>query len=550
MADKDSFQGPTVYPILFAAIIGRALKSIAFWKLERGGKIGTLDRLLGSMTIVQTVFTQIQMRSVSLLGLLLIVIWSLSPLGSQASLRIIGSTKNPRNTTQLIQYVDVNSDILSNEYAGADTASQFVPVNVLFGAAMLGTSSGPSSSSDAWGNLRVPRIESLESSTSDAEGWYLVPQLYSSDDFTSLIGVPLSMISGASNLVTSFNIETSYWTLSCPVFDNLSDGNYPNGTFEQFLDPGEGSPENTTSYVTHNLFLYSVNMHNSSQPLDSELNMRPRHITYLDNNNYPAAWVAANCTIKTRYVEVSASCSEDSCTAVKIRNSRQPHAPESWTTFDTMGYAFYWFAIHFADALAAGHSVTATPYQKFIIDPLNPLNQSYNIPPITIVSSATFALRLGQLFNTYWMAMLAPTAIPKGLRNANITADTAPIDGTILSNTTATLTQYTLVLECNALWFVILLLSSAITAFIGFCGLIASLCRFGPDFGFNISSLVKDSPFVDQTNVATTLSSTDRSILMRGQYAKLGDVAAEDEVGYIAIGSGSVADLQRGRLYM
>jgi hypothetical protein len=561
MADTGSSQGPTIYPILFAAIIGRALKSIAFWKLERGGRIGTLDRLLGSMTIVQTVLTQIQTRSLSILGLLLITIWSLSPLGGQASLRIISSAIQPTNSTRLLQYVNTTSNVLSLEYSGADTASQFVPVDVLFGAAMLGTSLSSPSSVDAWGNLKIPWIERLDPSTANAEGWYPVPQFNSSDDFTSLIGVPLSMISYVSNLTTSFNIETSYWTLSCPVFEDLGDGNnatdYPDDASEAklvanmapFLDPNEAAAENMTSFTPENFYVYSLDMHNTSEPLDSQVNLRPRHITYLENNNYPAHWVAANCTIKTRYVEVSTSCSLGSCVAVKIRDSREPHAPASWTSFDGVDSAFYWFGLHFADALTTGHSVTATPYQKFIIDPLNPFNESFGIPPVTVVSNATFALRLGQLFNTYWMAMLAPTAVPKGLRNSNLTADTAVVDGTLLSNATATETQDTLVLECNMVWFVVLLLSSAVTAFIGLCGLIAGLCRLGPDIGFNISSLVKDSPYVYQTSVATTLGSTDRSILMRDWYAKFGDVAAEEEVGHIAIGSGNVGDLQRGRLY-
>jgi len=513
------------------------------------------------MTIVQTVLTQVQRRSPSTLGLLLIAIWSLSPLGSQASLRIIGSSIQPNNTTRLLQYVNTTSNILDLEYAGADTASQFVPVDVLFGAAMLGTSSSSSFSVDAWNNMRVPWIEKLDPSTVDADGWYPVPQLSSSDDFTSLIGVPLSMVSGASNLTTSFNIETSYWTLSCPIFENLGDGNnatgYPDDIAEaklsakmqQLMDPGEAVLENITSFTPENFYIYSLDTHNDSEPWDSPVNMRLRHITYLENNNYPADWVGANCTIKTRYVEVGTFCSSGSCAAVKIRNSRESHAPESWTSFDDVPSAFYWFGLHLADALTTGHSVTATPYQKFIIDPLNPFNESFQTPPITVVSNATFALRLGQLFNTYWMAMLAPTAIPKGLRNANLTADTAVIDGTTLSSTTVTETRDTLVLECDAVWLVVLLLSSAVTAFIGLCGLIAALCRLGPDIGFNISSLVKDSPFMDQASVPTTLGSTDRSILMKDWYAKFGDVAAEDEVGYIAIGSGNVADLQRGRLY-
>ncbi|KAG9961943.1 hypothetical protein KCU61_g5037, partial [Aureobasidium melanogenum] len=231
-----------------------------------------------------------------------------------------------------------------------------------------------------------------------------------------------------------------------------------------------------------------------------------------------------------------------------MRISRKPCAPESWTPFDIAGTAFYWFSPRFVDALAPGHAVVATPYQNFIINPDDPFSISFNVPPVTSVSNSTFALRLGQLLNTYWMAMLAPTAVPKGLRNSNLTADIADI-GTLLPNITATETRYAFVLECNTFWFVVLLVSSGITAFIGLCGLIAAMCRRGPDIAFNISSLVKDSPFFDQTSVATTISGTDRSRLMKDWYAKHGDVTPEDEIGYIAIGSGNVADLQTGRLY-
>jgi hypothetical protein len=572
MANKDLPQGPTIYPILFAAVIGRALKSITFWKLERGGRIGTLDRLLGSMTIVQTVLTQVQTGSLSVLGLLLIAIWSLSPLGGQASLRIIDSAIRSSSTTWMLQYVDTRSNPLDTKVTGVDTTSQFVPVDVLFGAAMLGSLSNPLFSVDNWGNMKVPRIESLDSSTADAQGWYPVPQLNSSDDFASLIGIPLSMVSHGSNITTSFNIETSYWTLSCPVFEDLyvalnlteySIWNHYDSTvaeltaaMDQFEQPGLMAAYNTTC-GSANVYLFSIDLHNASLPWDSPVNTRPRHITYMDDNNDHGHWVAANCTIRTTYVEVSAACSSGSCTATDIRSSRKTHAPETYTPFDdydnTYSYdwkdsAFYWFSLHFAQALSSGSSDTATPYQNFIIDPQNPFNGSIETPITTVVSNATFALRLSQLLNTYWMAILAPNAIPKGLRNTNLAADAGDADTSLL-NTTATETRDMLVLKCNVMWFVILMLSSIVTVFIGLCGLIAALCRLGPDIGFNISSLVKESPFVDQTSVATTLGSTDRSILMKDWYAKIGDVAAEDEVGYIAIGSGNVANLQRGRLY-
>jgi len=515
-----------------------------------------MDRLLGSTTIVQTILTQVQLRSLSLLSLLLLATWSLSPLGSQASLRIIGSTVQSSNVTRPLQYINTSKTILDAEYAGQDIAVVWVPVNVLFGAAMLGSSSNSSPSVDSWGNMRIPRIEDLDSSTADAQGWYPVSQLNSSDDFASLVGLPLSEITQTANLTTSFSIETSYWTLSCPVFEQFS---YGDNRTQEFQDP---DPEAQALYrntvvgqdLGQNLYLYSPQPYNFIDPWDPDgypwYNFT-RRITYMDSNN-DVGWAAANCTIQTRYVEVSTSCSSGICTAVKIRNSLVPATLGSWTLFDSRSSDFYQFATHLATALDSGHPSVATPYQWFIMNPLNAFTpNSTDSPPITtVVSNVTFALRLGQLFNTYFMIMLAPNAITKGLQNTNLFADMAEAySDSSLSNTTATEMRDALVLQCNTLWFVVLLLSSAVTALVGLCGLIAALCRLGPDIGFNVSSLVKDSPFVDQASVATTLNSTKRSVLMKDWYAKLGDVTAEDEVGYIAIGSGNVADLQRGRLY-
>lgn len=35
--------GPTVFPIVFAAVVGRLMKSLALWKVERGSELGVRD---------------------------------------------------------------------------------------------------------------------------------------------------------------------------------------------------------------------------------------------------------------------------------------------------------------------------------------------------------------------------------------------------------------------------------------------------------------------------------------------------------------------------
>ena len=48
-------QGPSVFPILFACVVGRAAHAVLLWRLERGERIGVLDLLAGSTSLTSTV---------------------------------------------------------------------------------------------------------------------------------------------------------------------------------------------------------------------------------------------------------------------------------------------------------------------------------------------------------------------------------------------------------------------------------------------------------------------------------------------------------------
>jgi hypothetical protein len=52
-------QGPTVFSILFAAIVGGAMKSIATWRIQRGTTVGFVEQLLGSNSISGVLVTQV-----------------------------------------------------------------------------------------------------------------------------------------------------------------------------------------------------------------------------------------------------------------------------------------------------------------------------------------------------------------------------------------------------------------------------------------------------------------------------------------------------------
>ncbi len=84
-----SYQAPTVFPILFATVVNRATKSFLSWRLERGEKLGFLALLANCTSVVNTVLAQCSLQIFSVAGCVIAVLWTLSPIASQASLRIM-----------------------------------------------------------------------------------------------------------------------------------------------------------------------------------------------------------------------------------------------------------------------------------------------------------------------------------------------------------------------------------------------------------------------------------------------------------------------------
>jgi hypothetical protein len=129
---------------------------------------------MGSSTVFGTVITQIHLRSFNWLGLALIVLWALSPIGSQSFLRVISTQNYNTSTTVTINYLDtgqvskigwtLDPNIIPDAYEE--------PIGTVYMSALMAPLSVQNSTVDLWGNVKIPYYRELGTEpSSNNTGW-------------------------------------------------------------------------------------------------------------------------------------------------------------------------------------------------------------------------------------------------------------------------------------------------------------------------------------------------------------------------------------------
>lgn len=89
-----------------------------------------------SLTTFGTVELQVMLRTFDMLGVGLILLWALSSLGGQASLRLLGTGKQPTSSTQENSYLNPKAESILAQ--GVDTVSELgFYTNALYLAALF-----------------------------------------------------------------------------------------------------------------------------------------------------------------------------------------------------------------------------------------------------------------------------------------------------------------------------------------------------------------------------------------------------------------------------
>ncbi|KXG47219.1 uncharacterized protein PGRI_010890 [Penicillium griseofulvum] len=564
-------KAPTVFPVLFAAIAGSSIKSVASWRIQttRGATIGLVEQCLGSQTITGAILTQIRLRAVNLLAIFTVLLWCLSPLGSQASLRVISIVHSyPGNSIDLTTL----RTFIPYQYGyGQGIAEAVTSVANPMIASLSAASLLANRNQDLWGNIRFPVIENLETNNTN---WMNVPE---NDNMTyaSLVGVPVIGLPSSGN--TSFTLPGSYLSISCPVFDTIHQFNLTNFTAPGAPSPGNGDDCGWTSAWGGLQFQLAI-----SEPCSNSLNAsisRTRNARKLIWESWDSGSAGtlenrspitrAICDLTTTYVDTNVTCeslaksqSINTCNPSSARRSvDESHFHKNWTVFDVnlpgdaklpmnynQGFLFILTTL-FPHAEQHGG---LQPVIGYFTDPYHAVGNLVGdslMSPETITPEV-FGTRLSQLLNSVLYLGINPSAFTGSVNLTRIRQDRSQ-GKDIPIELTARNTHLQNIVRCNRPWLAVLIISSVVIFCFALVGAYLHMITIAPDLLGSISVVLLQNK-IEGIAGSSTWSSEEWSKNMRDTRLWLGDVRPDADAGCLALTTatqdvppGSI----RGRLY-
>jgi hypothetical protein len=446
---------------------------------------------MASQSVWGTFESQLLMQRLTVVGVNLLFLWALSPLGGQASLRLMTRNLRDTHTSGKLRYMTTGPAAtmwgLSSTYIDS---GKFADAGALYTAALLAPLSTKLGTQDPWGNVKIPSLEAMNLSSLSANGWYTVPADASSpEDYSSLVGLPIVGLPLRDR--SSFNLQYTYLSLDCQPFTqapypgvNGSDDYYTtNFTRLEELAPGQvwfekeednpfGNPmgdrnsffmDTTRSFPwgmkvgdDQDLFMGRLDgffgNYNDSLMSEKELTTN-RDLLFVSQyaTSHEGNGIGLNiatCSLSQTHVEALVHCKGSTCTATKLRKSLEDNRPTSLTGLEH-GTIMFAFAKQFPRAVK--FTAGSSPTEHFLADTsafpfvqqVGHFTSDVLFTNLSLVSPDVFSRRLSLAMNTFYQLSMQPTGyfggLPKNLSLYGPDTDTFnDINAYLPKNLTAT----------------------------------------------------------------------------------------------------------------
>jgi len=494
-------------------------------------------------------------------GLLLIVLIIIPPIGGQASLQMLKIRTTPEISQTQLLYVNTREGPSRFE-AGRGHYDEVLPaINTMFGASLTASPSIKNSTMDLWNNVKIPYLSQLNTTPTDESGWKDVPSDRLLDKYSSLIGIPARGVSASVN--TSYNLETTYFDLSCHknihVRGNSSDCLANNRTSAPYRCY-EGyafkfGVDSTFPIVPFSNWL-QVNHTYTARPF-------PPKAIRLESFAGSGGISVAYCNVSTAYVEATVNCTGLTCAVTRMRPSTRPHPPSGLIPFSFIFFDEKFFK-QLAYATFPGSPGSGTPRSSqltefFLNDPMLPFANTYRVRvDLFKLPLRDLSIRLGQVVNSYYLASVDFSGITGTSSNGSTSAavgasqgldnDNRPLGTFPNSTTVATVSVNRVVYVCRWGWWAVFVLACAVMIIEAGVGAFLNRTVSGPDILGYVSSLTRDSPYVEVPEGGGFMDSTDLARCLKDLKVQIRDVRPDDEVGYLAFSTCTHLDNEDARV--
>jgi hypothetical protein len=404
---------------------------------------------MNNKTMFDAILSQFYLARFSVVASALVLLWALSPLGGQASLRLMYKTNTTTTYEHGLRYMDTGA--LGNMFANEgfinsndiDANGQGMPLTVpaLYQAAVLQSLEYKRGAADLWGNVKIPRLDRLNASLGGPDGWInFTTPVDKVESFSSLLGLPVLNVSQEG--FVEFSVESVYVALAPPEKMTFGPKRFLDDNIYLFSGLNVSCPDcvnwehndraadNLEIMAARRSLLYGEPFPQPNATVMSNASYSaPRSIRFesgIQGSGKPdsaSGVVTFSCPVTQHYVETTIRCNFGKCAAVRARPSTTDRRNQNATSFDLFGT----FALDMVTRISNAKALyVSSPSELLMYDsaasPMRSGRQdgSANFVNLTRVDPQLLADRASMLLNTALQIFMSPSGFTGDLPTANL----------------------------------------------------------------------------------------------------------------------------------
>ncbi|KAK0377945.1 hypothetical protein CLIM01_04681 [Colletotrichum limetticola] len=552
----------TVFPILFASVVGRLVSEAARWKLENGATVRSLELLLGSRTVGATALTLVQFRSFNILSIFLVFLWTFSPLGTQSLLRMNTSRLEPNMKSTGLIYFDSGArsqlaDWGNSEVSGSSvvyTYSKFRSLATLYTSLVAAPQQIKNDNMDIWGNVKIPFFNGVD------ENWKNITDNATFSLESDYIHLECKNLTKIVRSVTSEDIREDLisdeglkdFGTTYRAATNRS--RLLNGTWHGYSSTRSGSTATTWS-LSLDRFVDPVWFAIKNYPvIQPDKAMRPIlfqgesgievgkptllfQAASASSMHSPEGFIRTYCGVRQRYVESKVNCwrlssdSRHNCSVAAMRPSQRQHAPEAVSQL-SFPPNFNYLSREMPLTVGGIVSYQSDVSLYYIQDPTLRGMSSTERSFLENITEADVSVRLSQLINTYMLLSQLSFQITGSDAEASLETNQ-----TVVAQSSELVLRYSI----SKSWAAAFLFSSSLLFLSAVVGVIFKHWARGPEVLGYVSTVIRDSKYISLASPSGWKDGVDLSTEIASQRIRFGVVMTASEEK-LAVGVGKQED--------